>query len=442
MRSIAAVRISCSPAALAAGRAGRAGSPARRQESSELRPGDTGLRADGEGRPDHARRTATASCSGASPTGGRRRSTPGRRSSSTRAQSVTDQRDQPAAGERRAARVADLPRPGGRHGASCTARRPCVQGPHHARGRRRAARSPTPSRRRGPGTFLYSSASQPGPAGRDGPVRRADRPADRPRARRYATAEHRRYDREYLFLLSEMDSHIHDLVEQQGVAAVYQTEQAVRTTSRTTGSSTAGTRPTRWLRPAAAGSRPSPTTRWPDAPRRAGADAGHRRRARLAPVPPPRQPRARHRGGRPPAPERAPPAAARPVSHEVFTIQSVPGQTVDAIFSWTGKDLGWDIYGDPTDPAFAHTCSPGPDGLRPDRRRSDCADHGKTFPVALPDLLSTDFGGFWSGSPFLGTLGAAAARARADSTPTRASPSCGTRTPRRRSPTSTSSRAG
>ena len=34
------------------------------------------------------------------------------------------------------------------------------------------------------------------------------------------------------------------------------------------------------------------------------------------------------------------------LSHEVFTIQSLPGQTVDAIFRWTGKDLGWDIYGD------------------------------------------------------------------------------------------------
>ena len=28
-----------------------------------------------------------------------------------------------------------------------------------------------------------------------------------------------------------------------------------------------------------------------------------------------------------------------------FTTLSVPGQTVDAIFSWTGEDLGWDIYG-------------------------------------------------------------------------------------------------
>ena len=29
----------------------------------------------------------------------------------------------------------------------------------------------------------------------------------------------------------------------------------------------------------------------------------------------------------------------------LFTIPSAPGGTVDAIFEWTGKDLGWDMYG-------------------------------------------------------------------------------------------------
>jgi len=32
------------------------------------------------------------------------------------------------------------------------------------------------------------------------------------------------------------------------------------------------------------------------------------------------------------------------LSYEVFTVQAVPGETVDAIFEWTGKGLGWDIY--------------------------------------------------------------------------------------------------
>ncbi len=79
------------------------------------------------------------------------------------------------------------------------------------------------------------------------------------------------------------------------------------------------------------------------------------------------------------------------LSHEVFTVQSVPGQTVDAIFTWTGAGMGWDIYGH----------APG-DGLEPNE---DPNDHGKPFPVLLPENLDLAFGGFWSGSPFLGALG-------------------------------------
>jgi hypothetical protein len=33
-------------------------------------------------------------------------------------------------------------------------------------------------------------------------------------------------------------------------------------------------------------------------------------------------------------------------------------------------------------------------------------DHGRPFPVTLPELQDLTFGGFWSGSPFLGTMGA------------------------------------
>ncbi|HSN54617.1 MAG TPA: multicopper oxidase domain-containing protein, partial [Candidatus Sulfomarinibacteraceae bacterium] len=41
-----------------------------------------------------------------------------------------------------------------------------------------------------------------------------------------------------------------------------------------------------------------------------------------------------------------------------FTTLSVPGQTVDALFGWTGEKLGWDIYGG-TDawPELAHQCN-------------------------------------------------------------------------------------
>jgi len=75
-----------------------------------------------------------------------------------------------------------------------------------------------------------------------------------------------------------------------------------------------------------------------------------------------------------------------------FTIKTVPGQTYDAIFEWTGKGLGWDIYGH----------APG-DPMEPNEY---AADHGDTFPVVLPNQTDLTFGGFYSGSPFLGAFGA------------------------------------
>lgn len=96
----------------------------------------------------------------------------------------------------------------------------------------------------------------------------------------------------------------------------------------------------------------------------------------------------------------------------IFTIPTIPGGTVDAIFEWTGKDLGWDIYG--SDPVqYAHTCNgknigeaqdPGAPEFDPGTHEY-CADHGKPIPVHLPDLTNLTFGGFWSGSPYLGVMG-------------------------------------
>jgi len=74
-----------------------------------------------------------------------------------------------------------------------------------------------------------------------------------------------------------------------------------------------------------------------------------------------------------------------------FTTTVVPGATYDALFTWTGEGMGWDIYG--------HT--PG-DPLAPNE---DPADHGKPIPVVLPENQDLTFGGFWSGSPFLGAYG-------------------------------------
>jgi len=97
---------------------------------------------------------------------------------------------------------------------------------------------------------------------------------------------------------------------------------------------------------------------------------------------------------------------------EVFTIKAVPGQTVDAIFTWTGKGLNWDIYGTPADGRPAHDCIDGDgDGLADPENPANnpyeyCADHGKPFPVILPETQNLVFGGWYGGSPFMGTPGA------------------------------------
>lgn len=85
------------------------------------------------------------------------------------------------------------------------------------------------------------------------------------------------------------------------------------------------------------------------------------------------------------------PGAGPDLAPSDFTIQAIPGETYDAIFEWTGKDLGWDIYGHaPGDPLQPHEYGP---------------DHGKPFPVTLPEKQMLTFGGAYSGSPFLGALG-------------------------------------
>jgi len=74
-----------------------------------------------------------------------------------------------------------------------------------------------------------------------------------------------------------------------------------------------------------------------------------------------------------------------------FTVPSTPGSTIDTIFSWTGKGLGWDAYG--------HT---GTEALA---KNEDPADHLKLFPVVLPAEQNIVNGMMYGGSPFLGTPG-------------------------------------
>ncbi len=82
------------------------------------------------------------------------------------------------------------------------------------------------------------------------------------------------------------------------------------------------------------------------------------------------------------------------------TINSAPKQTVDAIWTWSGKDLGWDIYGTTN----GHTCTDRGDGFDATTREY-CPDHGKAIPVDLPGVAELTLGGFWSGSPFMGDTG-------------------------------------
>lgn len=85
-----------------------------------------------------------------------------------------------------------------------------------------------------------------------------------------------------------------------------------------------------------------------------------------------------------------------------FTIKTVPGATYDAIFEWTGKGLGWDIYG--TTAINPHSCTTDANGFDISTREW-CADHNKPLPVVLPNQLDLTNGGTWSGSPYLGMFG-------------------------------------
>ncbi len=112
------------------------------------------------------------------------------------------------------------------------------------------------------------------------------------------------------------------------------------------------------------------------------------------------------------------------------TLNSAPKQTVDMIWTWTGKDLNWDIYGPPdtrctdADNNMEDDLNPGVmchdmfcrDGIAnggidavedgfDDYNHEYCPDHLKALPVSLPGPGDLTFGGWWSGSPFLGDVG-------------------------------------
>ena len=96
------------------------------------------------------------------------------------------------------------------------------------------------------------------------------------------------------------------------------------------------------------------------------------------------------------------PGAGPDLAVSDFTIKAVPGSTYDALFEWTGKGLGWDIYG--TTALNPHSCTADANGFDITSREW-CADHDKPIPVALPNQLDLTNGAAWSGSPYLGMIG-------------------------------------
>ncbi|HAK95425.1 MAG TPA: hypothetical protein DCM87_10565 [Planctomycetes bacterium] len=249
-----------------------------------------------------------------------------------------------------------------------------------------------------PGTFLYNSGTRPDlqiEMGLVGAliVRPAGFNPMMPATWRAYTTGDTAFDQEFLFLLTDMDDTIHSEVELQvliGGPIV---------------ADTAAYFPVYWFMNGRAG---------PDTMAPAGAAYLPHQPYDCMPMMRPgekllmrvigagRDPHPLHHHGnnalviaRDGSPLRAPSGpgggAGADLAYSVFTIPATPGGTTDAIFTWTGRGLGWDIYGH----------APG-DPLAP---YEDPEDHGKPFPAVLPTLQDMTFGQMYSGSPFLGTLG-------------------------------------
>jgi FtsP/CotA-like multicopper oxidase with cupredoxin domain len=268
-----------------------------------------------------------------------------------------------------------------------------------------------------PGTFLYNSASRPDlqvEMGLTGamvvyPPTAGQAYSDAPPANQAGNPAGSQFDHEYLLFLSDMDSEIHDLVEQRGVQAVDDSGRLGyyfanywfingRNAPDTMAEAGVARLPTQ---PYSALVRTRPGDRVLMRVVGGGHDMHpfhhHGQHARIIAV------------------DAFPLTSTIPfdLSHEVFTIPSLPGQTVDAILRWTGKGLGWDIYGgDAAHTGFLSgscTAAAGhtpldPEGLDPITHEY-CADHGKPFPVVLPEALALTNGPFYSGSPYLGQFG-------------------------------------
>jgi FtsP/CotA-like multicopper oxidase with cupredoxin domain len=256
-----------------------------------------------------------------------------------------------------------------------------------------------------PGTFMYHSGTEPDlqlEMGLLGTliVRPAGFDSLNPRAYDHAESA---YDREYLFLLTEMDPRIHTTVEMHGKGALAGTDYFTDYF------------PNYWFingrsAPdilAAAGTNALPNQPYNCVPQ---IHPGEKLLMRVI------------GGGRDMHPyhfhgnhartiavdgkllESVPGVSGPDLGYLEFTILTLPGQTKDAIFVWDGKDLGWDVYG--TDDAhMAVTLVDGDGDGYDDTTHEWIADHGKPIPVVVPDITNLVAGAFYSGSPFLGSAG-------------------------------------
>lgn len=84
------------------------------------------------------------------------------------------------------------------------------------------------------------------------------------------------------------------------------------------------------------------------------------------------------------------------------TFYVMPGSTWDIIFEWTGKGMGWDIYNHGAGYNSINQCI----NNEPLMPHEDPDSHCKPIPVTLPGNQDLTIGGFWSGSPFLGSADA------------------------------------
>lgn len=101
------------------------------------------------------------------------------------------------------------------------------------------------------------------------------------------------------------------------------------------------------------------------------------------------------------------PGAGPDLAWKTTTRRTIPGQTADVFWTWSGEELGWDIYGhDGTEPGICTGYDPNnPDTYFDPVNGEYCPDHGVPFPVILPTRDNLTFGQFYPGTPFLGGTG-------------------------------------